>query len=166
MKKVLLVFLIVLPSLSFAQEIKSNVVDPFSNERTIETDIVSLKQGATAGFGASYLSAGRSYFMNIIGYGNNSSLITEKDKVWLVLEDGRVIHFNSALEMSDGDDDNKNIYIRRYLIKLTDVEILKNKKLAIVRIVSPDKTIDVKVSNKNSKQFSKLSDLFLTEVSK
>jgi len=157
--------LLILPFYSFSQEIKSNILDGFTNDRTIETTIETLKSGFSTGFGVSYTAVNNVYYLNIVGYGKSNTAISEDDKVWFVLEDGSVVQFNSRVEMDYGSE-YQNIFIHHYYINPVDIEVLSKKKLKIVRIVSPARQTDVKVSNANGKGLMKLSSVFLQEVSK
>jgi uncharacterized protein YpmB len=165
MKKLIIIVVYIIPVYVFSQEIKSNIVDPFTNERTIETSLISMKQGLSTGFGISYTAVNNSYYLNLVGYGKEGTVIKSTDKVWFVLRDGNVIQFNNRVEVYE-EPGNKNIYLYHYYLKLDDVETLKNKELAVVRIASGDSRTDIKVSRKISKNVSKLSELFLNEVSK
>lgn len=150
-----------------AQEIISNTVDGFTNERTIQTSIVSLKQGFSTGFGASYTLYSGNYFLNIVGYGDNKTMLKDQDEIWLVLEDGSVVKLVKRADLvSNGTEDYQNIFVHHYLMKLDDVEVLKNLKTTIIRIVSPTGNTDFPLSKKNSVKFQKLNDIFLREVSK
>ena len=68
MKFILIVTIFLIPFIGFSQSIKLNVVDPFTNERTIETTLVSLKGGLSSGFGVTYLAVNNDYYLNILGY--------------------------------------------------------------------------------------------------
>ena len=160
-------FLIAIPALIFSQEIKSNEVDPFSNERSIETSIVSLKQGLTSGFGISYSAVGNSYYLNVIGYGKKATFMTDDDKLWFVLEDGNVIQFNNRAEVENENSEKENVYVLHYFGLLNDIEVLKNKRVALVRIASPENVInDLIISKSISKSFLKLNKIFFEEVNK
>lgn len=149
-----------------AQEIKTNILDGFTNERTVETTIVTLKQGFSTGFGASYMAINKHYFLNLIGYGKNSTLIGEEDLIWFILTDGSLIKLTKRIELDMNDTNIQNIYIHHYLVDLADVEILKNKPVAIVRIISGFDQHDIEISKKKSREMMKLSEIFLKEVSK
>ena len=71
-KYIIACLLFIHPNLVFSQGIKSNVVDPFTNERTIETTIVTLKGGLSSGFGISYMAIGSNYYLNVLGLGQSS----------------------------------------------------------------------------------------------
>jgi hypothetical protein len=160
-----MVFLI--PILSFSQSIKSNEVDPFTNERTIETTLVSLKGGLSSGFGVSYFAVNNSYYLNVLGYSSSDFTITQDDKIWLVLEDGNVVHFNNRAEVETSETADKNVFIHHFFANLTDIEILKNKQVAIVRVsASGGKVTDIKISKKSSKALQKLNEVFFNEVNK
>ncbi len=155
------------PVMSFSQAIKSNEVDPFTNERTIETTLVSLKGGLSSGFGVSYFAVNNSYYLNVLGYSSSDFTITESDKIWLVLEDGNVVHFNNRAQVETIETTDKNVFIHHFFAKLTDIEILKNKQVALVRISSPGgKLTDIKISKKSSKALQKLNEVFFGEVNK
>ncbi len=167
LKYFLIVILFLIPVISFSQAIKSNEVDPFTNERTIETTLVSLKSGMSSGFGVSYIAVNNSYYLNVLGYSSSEFTITENDKIWLVLEDGNVIQFNKRAEVESSESESKNLFIHHYFAKLTDIEILKNRQVAIIRISSPDNRItDVKLSRKSSKTLLKLNEVFFAEINK
>ncbi len=167
MKYFFIVSFFFIPIIGFSQSIKSNEVDPFTNERTIETTLVSLKGGLSSGFGVSYIAVNNSYYLNIIGYSSSEFTIGDNDKIWLVLEDGNVIQFNKRAEVESSESESKNLFIHHYFAKLTDIEILKNKQVAIVRIYSPDnRTTDVKMSKKSSKSLLKLNEVFFAEINK
>ena len=108
----------------------------------------------------------RNYYLNIVGYGTGGTLVTDQDKVWLVLEDGSVVKLDYRAELPYNETDIQNIYIHHYIITLEDIEILKYNKVTLFRIVSPTGNTDVALSAKNAKRFLKLSDIFLREVSK
>ncbi len=168
MKSRLLVVFLLFSARIFSQEIKSNTVDPFTNERTIETTMVSLKQGLSGGFGISYLAINDNYYLNIVGYKSNLFSIADNDKLWLVLDDGNVIQFNErAREEADEQPEKKNVFIYHFFAKMNDIEVLKNKKVAIIRISSPGgASKDYKVSGKTTKNIQKLNDVFYREVNK
>ena len=167
MKLPLILFLSIIAISSSAQEIVSNTVDGFTNERTVETSVVSLKQGFSTGFGASYTQYSGNYFLNIVGYGDNKTLVKEQDQIWLVLDDGSVVKLIQRADMvSNGSDNYQNIFVHHYLMKLDDVEVLKNLKTTMIRIVSATGNTDFTLSKKNSAKFQKLNDIFLREVSK
>lgn len=155
-----------MPALVFSQEIKSNVVNGFTNERTIETSIVPLKQGFSTGFGISYTAVNRNYYLNIIGYGRGNSLISDSDSIWLVLKTGAIAKLNSRVELSYNETDIQNIYIHHYYISLNMIEALKNTPVLAVRIVSAKGANDIAISKKSGKSLVTLSDVFLKEVSK
>lgn len=162
----LLATTILLPRPCFAQKIKSNTVDGFTNERTIETTIVPLKEGFSTGFGVAYMAVNNNYYMNIVGYGTSESMITEDSQLLFVLDDGSVVKFDTRLATASFDENYPNMYIHHYFVKLDDVEAMKINKLLRVRIVKGDGVNDISVSKKSSKQFAKLNDIFLNEVSK
>lgn len=166
MKTVSFTFLILFSLALHAQEIKSSTIDGFTNERTVETSIVTLKQGLTTGLGTSYSSIGRNYYLNIIGYGSAGTVIGENDKIWLVLSDNSVVKLDYRAQIPYNGSDIQNIYVHHYIISLEDVEVLKNLPLAMVRIVSITGNTDMPMSARIGKKFSQLSDLFLREVSK
>ncbi len=167
MKLPLLLFLSTLVISLSAQEIVSNTVDGFTNERTVQTSIISLKQGFSTGFGASYTQYSGNYFLNIIGYGDSKTLVKEQDQIWLVLDDGSVVKLIQRSDMvSNGSENYQNIFVQHYIMKLNDVEVLKNLKTTILRIVSPTGNTDFSLSKKTSAKFQKLNDIFLREVSK
>lgn len=166
MKAIFFSICILFSIVSFAQEIKSSTIDGFTNERTVETSILTLKQGLTTGLGTSYSSNGRNYYLNIIGYGSTGTLIGENDKVWFVLTDGSVVKLEYRAQIPFNGSDIQNIYVHHYIISLEDVEILKNRPATLLRIVSTQGNTDIPLPNRISKKFSKLSDLFLREVSK
>lgn len=161
-----LLLLLLFPLVAFSQKIKSDTVDAFTNERNIETTIVTLKQGYSTGFGVSYTAQSNSYYLNIIGYGVEEKLIDEDDKLWFVLEDGSVVKFETRLNMPSNDSEFPNLYIHHYTVKAEDVEVMKNNKLMIVRIVHTEGLNDVNISKKSSKNFAKLNDIFLNAVSR
>ena len=165
MKKLFVFLLLCFPAVVFSQEIKANVVDPFTNERTIETTLVSMKQGLTTGFGISFSATDNSYYMNVVGYGKESTMIKPGDKIWFVLNDGNVIQFNNRIEVYE-EQSNKNIYLYHYYMKQNDLEILKNKQVAIIRIASGENRTDIKLSKKISKSLARLSEVFFNEVNK
>lgn len=163
----IIIFLIIFSANGYAQAIKTNQVDPFTNERTIETTLVSLKGGMSNGFGVSYYAINNNYFLSLIGYSSSDFNINETDKVWFVLEDGNVVQFNNRAEVEGGESDSKNIFIYHYYAKLSDIEILKNKSVAIVRIAKPyNQIVDFKLSKKGSKYFQKLNEVFFNEINK
>ena len=166
MKPLKILLLLLFPILSYSQEITSNVVDPFTNERTIQTDIVPIKQGLSNGFGVSFTAINNSYYLNILGYGGDNKAIKEDDKLWFVLEDGNVVQFNSRVDMDANESDVKNIYIHHYFARLGDLENLKNKKLAVFRVKTGDGVTDIKISKKTIKNFSKLIEVFYKEINK
>ena len=166
-KSILFVVVALFPACIFCQEIKSNEVDPFTNERTIETTFIPIKQGLTSGFGISYIAVNKNYYLNLIGYGNEATAIKNEDKLWFVLDDGSVVQFNDRAEVEYQDSQTKNVYIRHYFARLNDIETLKNKHVALVRIASPGNVLtNLKMSKKGSKALMKLNDIFFKEVNK
>lgn len=166
-KIILLALTFFLPVVIFSQEIKSNEVDPFTNERTIETTLVSIKQGLSVGFGISYLAVNANYYLNVIGYGNDENSIKKDDRLWFVLNDGNVVQFNQIAEAQNALPAEKNVYMRHYFANLNDIETLKNKHVAILRISSANNSIiDFPISKKVGKAILKLNDLFFKEVNK
>ncbi len=166
-KRCLFFLLAAFPSVIFCQEIKSNEVDPFTSERTIETTLVPLKQGFSAGFGITYYAVNTNYYLNLLGYGNDETSIKSDDKLWFVLDDGTVVQFNDRAEVESNDANAKNVYMHHYFARLDDIEILKNKHVALIRIASAKGDLkDVKLSKKSSKAVMKLNEIFFKEVNK
>lgn len=167
MVKYIIAFLLFLPNLVFSQGIKSNAVDPFTNERTIETTIVTLKGGLSSGFGISYMAIGSNYYLNVVGYSSGEFTITEDDKIWLVLEDGNVIQFNNRADEQGDEGEAKNIFIHHFFANMNDIEILKNKRVALIRISSPEsKLTDIKISKKSGTAVQKMNEVFFNEINK
>ena len=166
-KFIIACLLFILPNVVFSQGIKSNVVDPFTNERTLETTIVTLKGGLSSGFGISYMAIGNNYYLNVVGYSSGDFTITEDDKIWLVLEDGNVIQFNKRAEEEGDEGEAKNIFIHHFFANMNDIETLKNKRVALVRISSPEsKLTDVKISKKSGTAIQKMNEVFFNEINK
>jgi putative component of toxin-antitoxin plasmid stabilization module len=166
MKNLLIVYLLLLSVISTAQRITRSEVNGFTDERTIQTSIVSLKQGFSTGYGIQYTAVNRVYYISFIGYGKKSTVIKDEDRVHFLLNDGTVIKFNSRVELPSGEASRPNLYIHHYYIDLKDIEALKRNKISIVRVISPNVQADTLVSKKNSSELSKLSEIFLKEVSK
>ncbi|HEX8461391.1 MAG TPA: hypothetical protein VF623_08170, partial [Segetibacter sp.] len=101
-------------------------MDGFTDKRTIETSIVSLKQGFSTGFGVAFMSINKNYYLNFVGYGKGSTIVNEEDRLWFVLEDGAVIKMNARVDIHYENEDYRNIYIHHYYIRLQDIETFKD----------------------------------------
>lgn len=166
MKICFALFLFILPFIPQAQEIKSNVTDGFTNERTIETTLVTLKQGFTTGLGVSFTAVNSSYYLNVIGYGKSSTTINEDDSVWFVLNNGAIAKLNSQVQLAGEQSNFQNMYLQHYYISGDVVEAFKDHPAVMVRIISGAGSNDIAISKKSSKALAKLSEIFLKEVSK
>lgn len=166
MRQTLFILFLLFSLFAYAQAIKTNEVNGFTDERTIETTIVTLKQGFSTGFGISYTAVDNNYFLNFIGYGRGSTMVDSRDQVWMVLEDGSVIKCEHRVDMDYRASSYQNIYIHHYFVSPADIEVLRNHRLAIVRIMGPGGFKDVPVSKKGSRDFSTLSAVFLQEIKK
>lgn len=166
MKYFLFLLLIASPYFLYSQEIKSNTIDGFTNERTIETNIVTLRQGFTNGLGVSLTAIDKSFYLNIIGYGKGSNKIKNEDSVWFVTDNGIIVKYNNPIEVENSESSYNNMYIQHYYLQITDLETLIKNPIAFVRIVNAFGNTDVPISKKNGKNFSKLCEIFLKEISK
>ncbi len=158
---------LLLPLGTLAQEIKSNETDAVTNERTIETSIVTLKSGFSTGFGVSFTAVNTTCYLNIIGYGQGDRMLDETDSIWFVLSNGAIAKLNAPLQVSGEAGAYQNMYLYHYYIPLEMVEAMKDHPVVLARIVAgKDDVTDIAITKKNSKAFAKLCSLFLTEVSK
>lgn len=156
---------IILNTPLFSQEITSNTVDGFTSQRTIETSMVSIKEAFSNGFGLSYAAVGKVFLLNVIGYGRKDDIISEDDEIAFLLMDGSIVKVASPIE-SKGQSSLQNVYFHRYLITLEKIELLKNKEVGFIRVISGQKGTNIKLTRRNRKELLKLSEIFLNEVSR
>jgi hypothetical protein len=167
MIKIFLLACLLIPLALSAQRIKKNEVNGFTDERTIETSIVTLKQGFSTGFGVEFTAVNKIYYLSLIGYGRNNSVVANDDRLQFIFNNGAIVKFNSRVELPSGDGAVPNLYIHHYYIKLSDIEMIRNNTIVIVRVMSPDGSAnDIPVVKKNAKELSKLSEIFIKEVNK
>lgn len=149
-----------------AQSIKKNEVNGFTDERTIETSIVTLKQGLSTGFGVEFNAVNKIYYLSFIGYGRNNTVVTDDDRLQFIFNNGAVIKFNSRVELASGDGAVPNLYIHHYYINADDIETIKNNTIVIVRVISAEGETDIPIAKKNAKQLNKLAEVFLNALKK
>lgn len=149
-----------------AQKIIKNEVNGYTDERNIETDIVSLKAGYSTGFGVQYKAANKFFYLNFVGYGRNRTAITEDDRVHIILNNGNVVKLVGRVMLPANESSVPNIFIHHYYIQKSDIELLKNFPASIIRIVSADGQTDYAIGRKKEKAFMKLSKVFFEEIGK
>ena len=160
------IILLVLSISVSAQRITKNEVNGYTDERLIETDIVSLKSGFSTGFGVQYKAANKFFYLNFVGYGRSRTAITEDDRVHIILNNGNVIKLVGRVKLPANESSVPNIFIHHYYILKSDIELLKNFPASIIRVVSPAGQTDYAMGRKKEKAFMKLSKVFFEEIGK
>jgi hypothetical protein len=160
------IVLLAITSLVRSQKIIKSEMNGYTDERTIETDIVSLKSGFSTGFGVQYRAQEKFYYINFVGYGRGRTAITEDDRVHLLLKNGSVIKLVGRVMLPANESSIPNIFIHYYHIQKADLEWLAKYPVSIVRVVSGREQADYALGRKKEKAFMKLSALFYKEIGK
>jgi hypothetical protein len=169
LKKIILIvalFVPVLPATVCAQSITRSQYNGFTSEYDIETSIVTLKQGYTTGFGMSLRAVSNALYLTFIGYGKKNTLVSEDDRIELLLLDGTIIKFPARAQLPSNESGVPNLYIHHYFISKKEVELLTKSPAVIMRVVSEASHNDIAINKKGARQLMKLGDLFLKEMVK
>ena len=168
MRKILLLIVYILVALSTvdAQRINRSVYNGYTDEREIETSIVTLKEGFSTGFGVSFRAYNYNLYMSVVGYGNKNTAVSEDERLQFILNDGTVIKFASRVQLPANETAIPNLYIHHYYISKHDVEALLKGTLVIIRKVSLNGHFDLPVKKKHAKDLLELSKVFLKELNK
>ena len=166
MKNLLVLFVCLLPLVGFTQKIKKDVINGFTDERTIETSIVSLKPGFKTGLGIALRAQSSNYYIDLIAFGRNNTMIKYEDKVHLIFADGSLVKLEKRINLSYTSSATPNIYIHHYLATIKYIESLERSQVVILRIVSPTGQMDIPINNKNGKELTELAAVFLKAVAK
>lgn len=161
-----LMFAFLQPLASNAQSIKHSEYNGFTNEYTIETSIVTLKQGYTTGFGVALQAVSNALYLTFIGYGKNNTLVKEDERIQFILSDGTTVKFASRVQLPSNESAVPNLYIHHYFISKKEIELLKTNPVLIMRVVSENSQNDIAINRKGAKELVKLSELFLKEMSR
>jgi hypothetical protein len=164
---ILLFIIIVLPlGNTFGQSISRSEYNGFTGEYSIESSIVTLKQGYTTGFGVTLQAVSNALYLTFIGYGKKNTLVNEDERIQFLLKDGTVIKFPARVQLPSNESAVPNLYIHHYYISKKEIELLQASPVLIMRVVSINTQNDIAINKKGAKELMKLSADFLKEMTK
>lgn len=151
---------------SYSQSITFSDYNGFTGQHDIETSIVSLKPGFSNGFGVALRSVSGNIYLTFIGYGKRNRQVTEDERIKFILKNGRVVKFDSRVQLPSNESSVPNLFIHHYYITRLEVEALKNNPVVIMRTVSLSTQKDQAIGKRQARDLVKLSELFLNELDK
>jgi len=172
MMKKILMFALLLPTLTFAQKGNTIEIDKFTNQRRILSPEVDIYRPYGYGFGNSFGPNGSLYiqlrsvdtscFIYLIaskGPGVEMGIIDSKDEAYLLLEDSsKVIIHSIGIQDYQISYQGNDHYKHQYSISVDDIHLLAQKKIIAIRIYLNTGYNDINIYYKddtNKKRFAK-----------
>lgn len=175
MKKILFLFILI-SAFSFAQKIRIDKIDKFSNKRTIETSFVEFTKSST-GFlvpnnvlGASIILEQEKLYLKMLWYTvDQPKSITQGDKILFLDSNGEKYEF---IVTSDNQSEQVKqamteiYYYRNYFYLVGDLESLEGKKFTDIRYSQNGIYKDFSIPAKYQDNLSKLATVYFDYIKK
>ncbi len=153
--KYLIALCLIIPLAGVSQEIRTNTVDGFTGQRTIETSVISLKTAYTTGMGLYLSSTGPHYLVNLVGYGTGFGAIQNTDFLYFLMDDNKILTAASIGDQPANDGRGTKIYQHHYLFRFKDLKDLATKNAVLLRVTTATGNPDITLSKLNTKEIKK-----------
>jgi hypothetical protein len=139
-------------------------VDPFTNQRRVESKKVFLKNRLMEGVSLSLRSVDSSCYIRLDGWGSGTAVIGSGDQAIFLLDSTTIRVYSTGVQGVTLGDYNR--YSHQYSINPSDIKLLADHSIKAIRKYTAEGYSDISIPEKNQSDFKRTAQLFYSEYRK